>query len=78
MTSVDLSTKLRRMIASEMGTGKYKSQEALLLDALRALADRRAAIEGIREGLADARAGRHYTLKEHHRRMLKRHPILAK
>jgi len=77
MTSLHLSSKLRKLIASEMEAGKYKSPDALLIDAMRALADRRAAIDGIRKGLADARAGRYYTRKEFHRRMLKRHPILA-
>ena len=77
MTGLILSPRLRKLIASEMAAGDYKSQSALLVDALGALADRRAAIEGIRRGLADARAGRQRPRREFRRQLLKRHPFLA-
>ncbi len=77
MTGLTLSSRLRKLIASEMEAGKYKSPDALLVDALGALADRRAAIAGIRSGLADAQHGRYRTRKEFRRQMLKRHPYLA-
>ena len=53
MTSLPLSTKLRKLIAKEMAAGRYRSSEALILDALDALADRRSALEGIARGLDD-------------------------
>jgi predicted transcriptional regulator len=77
MTSAATSTKLRKLIAAEMKAGEYKSQDALLIEALRALADRRAAIAGVRRGLEDAKAGRYRSRKEFHRQMVKRHPFLA-
>jgi len=77
MSSLVLSPRLRKLIASEMTAGKYKSPDALLVEALGALADRRGAIEGIGRGLADAQTGRQRSRKEFRRQLLKRHPYLA-
>lgn len=72
MTGVTLSARLRKLIASEMEAGKYKSQDALLLEALRALDDQHAAIAGIRRGLDDAKAGRYRSRSDFRRQTLKR------
>jgi predicted transcriptional regulator len=77
MTTVVVSRRIQELIAKEMAAGGYKSKNALLTDALAALADRRQAIECIRRGLADAQAGRGRSRKEFQRAMLKRHPELA-
>ncbi len=72
-----LSPQVRKLIAAEMAVGQYRSKDALLVEALHALADRRAAIAGIRQGLEDIKAGRQSTRKASTRRLLKRHPFLA-
>jgi predicted transcriptional regulator len=77
MVSLPISQKLRKLLAQEMAAGDYKSEHDLLVDALRALADRRSAIEGIRQGLADMKAGRMRSWRECKRDIVKRLPRLA-
>jgi predicted transcriptional regulator len=77
MTSMPLSAKLQKLIAREMAAGKYKSREDLMLQALDALAERRAAIKGIERGLADMKAGRMRPWRECRRGLLNRHSDLA-
>jgi putative addiction module CopG family antidote len=77
MVSISLSSKLRKLIAKEMDAGRYESEDELLADALQALAERRSAIEGIRRGLEDMKAGRMRSWKECKRDLRKRHPRLA-
>jgi predicted transcriptional regulator len=78
MSAKTLSPEIRKLIANEMAAGRYKSQDALLVDALGALADRRAAVEGIRRGLEDAQAGRQRTRKQFTKLLLQRHSYLSK
>jgi predicted transcriptional regulator len=73
-----LSPRVRKLIAAEMSGGRYRSESALLVDALRLLADRRAAIDGIERGLADLKVGRVRLRQELRRRLIKRHPELAR
>jgi hypothetical protein len=61
-----------------MAAGDYRSENDLLVSALEALADRRAAIEGIGNGLADMRARRYRSRTQFTRRLLKQHQGLAK
>jgi predicted transcriptional regulator len=77
MTSLPLSAKLQKLIARELKAGGYRSSEAMMVEALTALADRRQAIEGITRGLADVKAGRVRPWKEVKRDLLKRKPHLA-
>lgn len=55
--SID-SPAVLELIRREMALGQYASEEALLLDALHELAERRLALDAIREGLEDIAAGR--------------------
>jgi predicted transcriptional regulator len=77
MTSLPLSAKLQKLIARELEAGGYRSSEAMIVQALHALADRRQALEGIARGLADVKAGRVRSWKESKRDLLKRKPHLA-
>lgn len=77
MTNMPLSVRLQNRIAKEMAAGKYRSPEQMLVKALDALADRRSAIEGIADGLADVKAGRTRSWRECKRDLLKRKPHLA-
>ncbi len=77
MTNLPLSVRLQNRIAKEMAAGKYRSPEQMLVKALDALADRRSAIEGIADGLADVKAGRIRSWRECKRDLLKRKPHLA-
>ena len=60
-----------------MAEGQYKSEDALLVEALAALVESRAAVEGIRRGLDDMRAGKMRSRQAFARNLLKRHPKLA-
>jgi predicted transcriptional regulator len=77
MTSMPLSTRLRKKIAKEMATGLYRSPEAMMLEALDALAERRSALEGIRRGLEDMNAGHMRSWRQCKRDLLERKPYLA-
>lgn len=77
MSQAALSPKLQKMIAREMEVGDYSSQEQLLTQALRALAERRSAIAGIQRGLDDAAEGRTRSRKAFSRGVRRRHPFLA-
>ena len=52
------TTELQTLIATQMATGRYASEEALLLRALRSLADYDESVADIQEGLEDEAAGR--------------------
>jgi Arc/MetJ-type ribon-helix-helix transcriptional regulator len=63
--TIDIPTALRPFIDQELKTGLYQSEQHLVIRALEMLQqDREAALEGIREGLADVRAGRVQPLAE--------------
>ena len=53
-----LSPELDRLIREGLATGRYASEEELLLEAMRALGERDETIAGVRDGLADFEAGR--------------------
>ncbi|MDX1944584.1 MAG: hypothetical protein SFU86_04185 [Pirellulaceae bacterium] len=72
-----VSPKIRKLIAQEIAVGKYRSESALMTEALAALADRRAAIAGIERGLADVRVGRYRSRAAFQQSLVNRHPQLA-
>jgi predicted transcriptional regulator len=78
MTNMPLSARLQRRIAQEMAAGKYRSPEEMMVKALDALAERRSAVAGIAEGLADVKAGRIRSWRDCKRDLTKRKPYLAK
>ena len=59
-----LTTEIQTLIATQMATGRYASEEALLLRALRTLADYDEAVADIQEGIRDEAAGRMRPLDE--------------
>lgn len=77
MPGASVSPKVQKLIAKEMAAGAYRSEQELLVEALKALADRREAVAGIRRGLEDMQAGRMRPWKECRRDILRRHPNLA-
>ena len=58
MSSRTISKEVLSLVAAEMERGEYASANDVLLQAMMALAEQRQAVEGIRRGLADYRAGR--------------------
>lgn len=77
MATYSFPKKLQKLIAKEMAAGSYDDEQDLLVQAVQSLAERRAAIEGIRRGLADMKAGRMRSWKVCRRELLKRHPHLT-
>ena len=49
---------LNQLVREELATGAYRSEDDVLVEAMRALRDRDETIAGIREGLSDLDAGR--------------------
>lgn len=64
MSSRTISKEVFNLVAAEMEKGKYTSSNDVLLQAMAALADQRQAVDGIRRGLADYRAGRVQTRRQ--------------
>jgi Arc/MetJ-type ribon-helix-helix transcriptional regulator len=58
MSSQKLSPETVNLIAEELARGKYKSEDEVVREGVKALIERREASEGIRRGLADMKAGR--------------------
>lgn len=49
---------LDRMVRHKLATGEYASEDEVLLEAMRALADRDEAVAAVRAGIEDMHAGR--------------------
>ncbi|HEY2416023.1 MAG TPA: hypothetical protein VGI40_27525 [Pirellulaceae bacterium] len=77
MTNMPLTVKLQKRIAKEMAAGKYRSAEEMIVKAIDALAERRSAIEGSAEGLADVKAGKMRPWRKVKSELIKRKPRLA-
>ena len=58
MSSRVLSKEVQNLVAAEMERRKYASPNEVLVKAMEALVEQQQAIEGIRRGLADVKAGR--------------------
>ena len=50
--------ELDRMVRGKLATGEYASEDEVLLEAMRVLADRDEAVAGVRAGIEDMHAGR--------------------
>lgn len=55
---------IQQIVDLQMATGRYRSQDQLLLDALRTLSDYEQAVADIQEGMKDEHAGRVRPLAE--------------
>lgn len=58
MSSRVISKEVQNLIAAETERRSYASPNEVLVKAMEALAEQQQAIEGIRRGLADVKAGR--------------------
>ena len=58
MSSRTISKEVLNLVTAEMERGEYASPNDVLLLAMAALAEQRQAVEGLRRGFADYRAGR--------------------
>jgi predicted transcriptional regulator len=58
MSSRVISKEVQNLIAAEMERREYASPNEVLVKAMEALVEQQQAIEGIRRGLADVKAGR--------------------
>ena len=67
----DLDQQVKHYLAS----GQYQSEEDVLRDALRALADERTVLDDVRQGLADIDAGRGRSLEDIDADLRKRYNI---
>ncbi len=66
---------LSRMVHDQLAAGEYSSEDEVLLDAMRALADREEAVAGIQAGIDDMEAGRVQPLAAVDARLRKRYGI---
>ena len=77
--TLDLSKGAQSILDRELSTGVYMSASDVVEIALRDLAakrEREETMQAIREGVADAEAGRMYTVEETFRRIEERNPYL--
>jgi hypothetical protein len=63
-TNMTIAPDIAELIQNEMVLGGYSSEEAVLRDALGALADRRSVLDDIRQGIEDMNSGRGRPLQE--------------
>jgi Arc/MetJ-type ribon-helix-helix transcriptional regulator len=75
MSSRKLSPDTVKLIAEELARGKYKSEDEVVREGVKALIERREAVEGIRRGLADMKAGRMRSRKEFDKAFRKRNGL---
>jgi predicted transcriptional regulator len=61
MTSKTISPKVMDLVRAEMSRRKYSSPDEVMIKALEALAEQQQAIDGIKRGLSDFKAGRAQT-----------------
>jgi putative addiction module CopG family antidote len=62
--TITLTPQLDQLISSKLATGRYKSVEHVLTEAMRALNEEEETLSAIAEGYEDFLAGRVYTLEE--------------
>ena len=58
MSTRKLSAETIKLIADELARGEYQNEDEVVREGMKALIDRREAVEGLRRGLADMKAGR--------------------
>jgi hypothetical protein len=63
-TEMSIAPDIVELIQNEMILGGYSSEEAVLRDALWALADRRSVLDDIRQGIEDMNSGRGRSLQD--------------
>lgn len=56
--------EIEQLVTTQMATGKYSTENDVLLHALRTLKDHNEAVADIQEGIADEAAGRMRPLRE--------------
>ncbi|MBA3481372.1 MAG: hypothetical protein H0T51_06110 [Pirellulales bacterium] len=63
--SIEIPADLQPFVAEQLQLGGYKSEQQLVTEALQLLrSEREESLEGVRQGLADAAAGRTQPLAE--------------
>ena len=62
--TITLTPQLDELVSSKLATGKYKSVEHVLTEAMRALNEAEDTLAAITEGYEDVLAGRVYSLEE--------------
>ena len=75
MTQIAVLPQVKELIDQELSLGGYSSESDVVLEAMRTLVERRKAIEGIREGLADVEAGRFRPWREFEAEFTVQHQI---
>lgn len=78
MSSRVISKKVQNLVAAEMERRSYASPNEVLVKAMEALIEQQQAIEGIRRGLADVKAGRVRTREQADRQLRRKYKFLQK
>ena len=78
MSSRVLSKEVQYLVAAEMERRKYASPNEVLVKAMEALVEQQQAIEGIRRGLADVKAGRVRSRADADRLLRRKYKFLQK
>ena len=73
-----LSKEVQYLVAAEMERRKYASPNEVLVKAMEALVEQQQAIEGIRRGLADVKAGRVRSRADADRLLRRKYKFLQK
>jgi hypothetical protein len=73
-----ISKEVQSLIAAEMERRSYSSPNEVLVKAMEALIEQQQAIEGIRRGLADVKAGRVRSFAQANRELRRKYKFLQK
>lgn len=75
MSTRKLSAETIKLIADELARGEYQNEDEVVREGVKALIDRRGAVEGIRRGLADMKAGQMRSRKSFDKAFRKRNGL---
>ena len=73
--AITLTPQLDQLVSSKLATGRYKSVEHVLTEAMRVLHEEEETLAAISEGYEDFLAGRVYTLEEANEELYRTHGI---
>ncbi len=78
MSSRVISKQVLTLVTAEMERGNYASTNEVLIKAMEALTEQQQAVEGIRRGLADVKAGRVRSREQADRQLRRKFKFLQK
>ena len=78
MSSLAISKEVLNLVTAEMERRSYASPNEVLVKAMEALIEQQQAVEGIRRGLADVKAGRVRSREQADREFRRKYKFLQK